>query len=169
MRNCFQILWLLIVGFGVSGLSAEPASLKAEAKAPTAKVQTELYQDLHYKFAGHGYGNQGENTPSFFAFSQTGKKWIRISQVSTRDAVLGRSPEFDKVPLPVGWDHSRLKERDYVEFPLITGCVLLPDKIEYVAEKQVYRLSIGSRYGEHSHPTTFDLRKSDLDAVIEKM
>ncbi len=88
--------------------------------------------------------------------------------MSTRDAVLGRSPDFDKVRLQVGWDHSRLKDRDFVDFPLITNAVLLPDKIEYDADKQVYRLLIGSRYGEHSHPTIFYLRKSDLDACFEK-
>lgn len=163
-----RLLLPLIVSLGVSAQSADQPSFKAEAKAPTAKSQKELYEDSRYKFVGHGYGNQGEDTPSFFAFSKAAKKWIRISEVSTRDAVLGRSPDFDKVRLSVGWDHSRLKERDYVEFPLITGAVLLPATIEFDSGKQVYRLSIGSSYGEHSHPTVFHLRKSELDAYFQE-
>jgi len=139
-----------------------------EIKEPTAKRQLEIYQDSFYKFVGHGYGKRGEDTPSLFAFNKTANMWIRISKVSTRDAVLGRSPDFPEVMIQVGWDHSRLRSQDYVDFPLITGCVLLPDKIAYDGDKQLYQLYIGSQYGKYSHPTIFYLPKRDLDAYFKK-
>lgn len=166
-------LYLESMVFTGNGEKSAPAngdkpSFKAEAKAPTAKAQSVLYEDSQYKFVGHGYGNQGKDTPSFFAFSKATGKWVRISEVSLRDAVLGRSPDFHKVNLAIGWDHSVFKGRDFIEFPLITGAVLLPNKIEFDPYKQVYQLSIGSSYGEHSHPTVFHLRKSELDACFQE-
>ena len=143
-------------------------TLKAEFKSPPEKPLQEIFRDANYRFAGHGYG-ANEFTPSFYAYHQSTKQWIRISKVSTRNSIMGRSPDFQKVPLSVGWDHSSLSSQAEVDFPLITGAVLLPDKIEFDCEKQAYRLSIGSKYGEDSHPTSFVILKRDLDAAFAKV
>src|SRR5882724_3246324 len=120
----------LIAGFAVSvsAFGADQPSFRAQDAqiAPASKSQNprDLYEDADYKFVGLHYGSRGEDSPSFFAFSKSTGKWIRISEVSTRDAVLGRSPDSAKVPLQVGWDHSSLKEKEYAQFPLITNVVL---------------------------------------------
>ena len=138
-------------------------SFFATAESPTADRTTQIFEDSHYIFIGHGYGERGEDTPSVFVYRKRSDSWIRISMVSTEGASFGRSPDMEHVPISVGWDHSKFAQLKYVAFPLITGAVLLPDSFEFVPERRAYRILIGSRYGEFSHPTIFYLHVDDLD------
>jgi len=154
----------------LGGMSAwgEPSFTGHVTNAPTAKSLRTIYEDQHYQFAGHHFGTGGEDgEPSLYVCRNSTKQWARLDQVVTRDAVLGRSPDFDKVTMAVGWDHAGLKNQTHAAIPLRTGgSIMLPDKIEFDAERKVYRLTHGSTYGEHSHPTILAIRRDDLDAFF---
>lgn len=168
MRSRVQTFMVVFALSALSWQCAHAPTIRTEPVGPATHSMLVLYEDAEYKFTGHGYGSRGDETPSFFAFNKGANNWVRISHVSTRDAVFGSSPDPGRVPiLPIGWDHSRLSEQKFVEFPLVTGAVMLPDDIRYDAAKQAYCLSIGSRYGEHSHPTILYIRKRDLDACFQ--
>lgn len=43
---------------------------------------------------------------------------------------------------------------------------MLPDKVEFDEKQNIYRLTHGSTYGEHSHPTILVIHRGDLDAFF---
>jgi len=115
-----QTLLSVLLAGGAVAWAADDSSFAAHlAKEPTAKSLRTIAEDQQYKFAGHHFGTGSEDgAASVYVFSQSARQWARIDQIATRDAVLGRAPDMDKVMLAVGWDHAGLENQQYSAIPL---------------------------------------------------
>lgn len=150
--DTLSVWWLLLAS--TIGWAAEAPSLSGHrtTEPPAASLRV-IAQDERYTFAGHGFGAGGvDGEASLYVFNAGLKQWARLDLITTRNALLGHSPDINQ---------------DYVAVPLCTGgSVLLPDKIEFDADRGFYRLTHGKTNGQHARPTVLAILRDDLDALF---
>jgi len=131
-----------------------------------------LYEDEHYSFWTRDSGSGGQYVPGIYAFRKKTGTWMQIRKLATAGAILGRSPggEVGK-RLPVSWDFSRWRDREFIDVPRPdSGRLLLPDRVVYDETKSIYKLQCDSdmagRPGLGIMLTEFVIDKRELDAAF---
>ncbi|MFC1683012.1 hypothetical protein ACFL0G_02225 [Candidatus Zixiibacteriota bacterium] len=129
-----------------------------------------------YKFVQVSFGHQGDQQPGFYVFSKTRLQWLRIDQVTTADALLGRSPTFEEcreantAPPSVGWDFKSFKEERFIPLPLRHGSfIAFPDDIAYDKKTGFWILSFMSNWNIEGVKTVLKFKQADLDAAFKAL
>ncbi len=173
MVRLAHIARLLACSAAVVALSAQeltftrPTVIASPVVAP-ATWHDVILDDANYKIVSRHYGNGGTQIPGLFVFSKKRNAWIAVRRLSTEHAKLGRSPDFNDIPLQVGWNYSRLANQDYATLPLRTsGSINFPDRIVDVPAAAAYRFDFNSRLKREQSLTSFWVRVDDLEAAFE--
>ena len=165
---------VIIIASALSFLSPADINRQSTFSRPTLiatlcehepKWHVKVFEDGDYHFVYRHYGN-AEYVPGFFAYSKKHSRWLEITKLSTENAKLGRSPPSEEVRLSVGWDYSRLKEKDYAEIPLHTsGSINFPNEIAYDASSAAYHLNFNPSL-KAEYQTWFWILKKDLEKAF---
>ena len=141
------------------------ATIKGRVLDAEPKWHVKVYEDSSYRFVYRHYGN-AEYVPGFFACDISKNRWLQLTELSTENARLGRSPDFNDIPLAVGWDFRRLADVQYAPLPLKTGgSIVFPDRVTFDPSRKLYRFDCNSRLNREVSLTSFWVRKIDLDAL----
>jgi hypothetical protein len=140
---------------------------------PTVKVVTldhepiwhrQIYWDESYQFTAPNYPST-EDASAFFAHDRVHNRWLKITDLSTENARLGKS-----LLTPPGWDFTFLSGVDYAHLPIrttgrIVDSVIFPDRMRFDSNTALYELNFNTQRNMPINVTTFWVRKSDLDGI----
>ena len=171
MRNTIFVIVLMLCG-SVCGVQSTDGSTKfsrVTVKGHLFEVEpkwhVKVYEDAHYQFVFRHYGN-AEFVPGFFVYDLKRICWLEITELSTEHARLGRSPDFNDIPLMVGWNFRDLAKNKYAQLPLRTpGSIIFPDQVAFDSGTELYRLDCNSQLKRDISLTSFWVRKADLGAI----
>jgi len=126
--------------------------------------QWQIHSDEFYQFTAPNYPSD-ENPPAFFVHDKLRNRWLKITDLSTENARLGKS-----LLNPPGWDFTTLAGVDYAHLPIRTtgrmmDSVIFPDRMRFHEDTGLYELNFNSQRNMAINLTTFWVRKSDLDAI----
>lgn len=133
-----------------------------------------LFENDHYKFVRVDFGPEGDQQPGFYVFSKKWSKWLKIDQVTTAGALLGRSPTFEEcreagnAPPSVGWDFRPFQDQSFIPLPLWhDSFISFPDDIAYEKGTGSWILSFMSNWNIEGVKTLLRFKQADLDAAFE--
>ena len=175
-RGLFTVsVCLLPVACVLSERAVEPEpSVLSTMTAPAPNERPRLiFENEALKFVAVGYGDSSrggkQQTPGFYVFSKTHSSWVRIDEVSTRGAVLGRTPTFkeSRVLPGVGWDFRRYEAKDYIPLPLSTGgSICFPENIALDENSGEWVLTFHSSWKVDAALTVLRFRHSELEKKL---
>jgi len=167
-RKIFVVIILLGVSLSIAQANDDElrftrVTIKGQVLDAEPKWHVKVYEDTSYRFVFRHYGH-AEYVPGFFAYDLSRNRWLQLTELSTENARLGRSPDFNDIPLMVGWDFRRLAGDKYTQLPLMTGgSIIFPDRITFDSTSKIYRFDCNSRLNRDVSLTSFWVRKMDLD------
>jgi hypothetical protein len=133
----------------------------AVGEAP-ARYRT-VYKDHQYEFAVSDKLAGEVESSAFFAHDLVGQRWVRVTELSTENARLGKS--FDGKTADDS-DLRALANSDYARIPIkVRGSKLLPDRITFDRNNQLYRFDFNYQLNLSITLSYFWVSKTDLDAV----
>jgi hypothetical protein len=160
---------ILLVSLGVaSGRGDAMKFSRPTVKAVVLNQQPtwhrQIYRDESYQFVAPNYPS-ADDAPAFFAHDQIRNRWLKITDLSTQNAHLGKS-----LLTPPGWDFTSLASADYAHLPIRTtgrfvDSVIFPDRLRFDSNDGLYELNFNSQRNMPINVTTFWVRKSDLDGI----
>lgn len=163
-------LALIVNGVLFGCTSVQPSVRLASSQTPDNFKQ--LYADANFQFSFVRHDTRAD----VFVFSQARQQWKRITEVSLANAKLGQSPKLASINMDFAYVY---KGRDYAPLPLrdTTGdYAILPDKIEFDANRKIYLIYINSNWRDVSVTTEseiqrittkLEIRKKDLDELFK--
>jgi hypothetical protein len=124
----------------------------------------QISYDDFYQFTAPNYPSN-DDAPAFFAHDKARNIWLKITDLSTENARLGKS-----LLTPPGWDFTSLSNLDYAHLPIKTtgqfrDSVIFPDRMRLHLDTGLYELNFNSQRNMPINVTTFWIRKSDLDGI----
>jgi hypothetical protein len=128
----------------------------------------EVYEDEDFLFAFRDYG-YASDSPGFFVYGKKQNRWMKIVELSTERATLGRSlnPGDVSVAPQVSWNYAHLKNRAYVKLPLPTnGSLIFPNQIAYDASARLYTFGFNWCWDTEVAKTKFRVQKKDLEMAF---
>jgi hypothetical protein len=135
-----------------------------------------LFENDLYKFVQVGFGHHGNQQPGFYVFAKTRSKWLKIDQVTTAGAILGRSPTFEEcrgagnAPPSVGWDFRPFQDQSLIPLPLRSDSFIsFPDDIAYDKRTGYWILSFMSNWNIEGVKTILRFKQTDLDAALKAL
>ena len=174
MQRSLPRLWLCFVCI-VSGCAYGSSVRCKPPHEPQGKAY-QIYEDDLYRFAFVDFGNTGENKPGFHVYSRKRERWLRIVEVSTINAKLGRTPnaaELKAVGHPigpsVGWNFAgQYGNSRYVPMPLKTsGSIVFPERIQLDPARGVYICWSGESWRIDAVVTKLEIRSQDLESAFQ--
>lgn len=159
-------LALIVSGvlFGCTSIkpSVEP-SVRLESCSPPGDVR-QIYSDSDYQFGFLRHDTRAD----VLVFSQARQQWKRITEVSLANAKLGQSPKLASINMDFAYVY---KGRDYAPLPLhdTTGAyAILPDKIEFDANRKIYLIYFNSNWRDVSVTTKLEIQRITTKLEIQK-
>ena len=165
--------WLCLVCI-VSGCAYGSSVRCKPPHEPQGKAY-QIYEDDLYRFAFVHFGDTGENKPGFHVYSRKRDKWLRIGEVSTTNARLGRNPNAtelkaigDSLGPSVGWNFAgQYGKSRYVPMPLKTsGSIVFPERIQLDQVRGVYICWSGESWRIEAVVTKLEIRSEDLESAF---
>jgi len=134
---------------------------------PSPDKLKQIYADSDYQFVWATHDTQA----TVLVFSQKKRGWKRIAKVSLENARLGHQPRVAQIYM----DFSKIyRGKDYAPLPLRTsmdgtsGFSIPPDKIDFDANRNVYRVFFNSSWHDDAVTTQLEILKSDLDGLFNE-
>jgi hypothetical protein len=173
LTTCLTIC-LLIGSILLAAETNKTLSVITSQGGPDANDRQRLiHDDNEFRFVSVNYGNRGNQVPGLYVFSKQHTAWLRVTKVTTKDAILGRSPTFEEARkagasiASVDWNFRSLKDQDFVRMPIQGGSFLaFPDKITFDERKQIYVLSFHHGWKIDGVETIFRINRADLVAAF---
>ncbi|MEO7969916.1 MAG: hypothetical protein ABI698_01360 [bacterium] len=139
-------------------------TLKAVVLEREPTWHREIFSDDYYQFTAPNYPSD-ENEPAFFVHDKLKDRWLKITELSTENARLGKS-----LLSPPGWDFTSLAGDDYAHLPIRTtgqviDSVIFPDRMRFDSNTGIYEMNFNSQRNMPINLSTFWVRKSDLDGI----
>jgi len=149
--------------------AAEPSVRLEPQAAPQGPFGHVLGGDSRYQFVW------GFRKPDVLVHDLLHDNWKRITEVSLKNAKLGRSP----ATVSISWDFSEIyRGKAYAPLPLRTGSdgvsgnVVFPDKVECDTGRSVYLLWFTTKdtppATNDPFSTRLEIRKQDLDIPAQR-
>jgi hypothetical protein len=166
-------LWLCLVC--IVSNCAYGSSVRCKPPHEPQGKAYQIYEDDLYRFACVGFGAAGEDTPGLHVYSRPREKWLRIGEVSTTNAKLGRSPNAaelkaigDTIGPAVGWNFAgQYRNSRYVPMPLNTsGSIVFPERIQLDKARGVYICWSGESWRVEATVTKLEIRSEDLESAF---
>lgn len=150
------------------------------ASSPGTRNLTVIYYDKDFLFLARNYGDHrdfgGSTEPGLFVHSKSHDCWLKVSQVSTKDARFGKSDSDNPgeknrlLKSSVVWDFTSYVNKSSIELPLRTsGSIAFPDRIEYEEKADRFKMGFFSSWNIPSAETSLYLRRKDLIEQFEKI
>jgi hypothetical protein len=165
------VLGLSSVLFGCVSTRPKVRSVHLES-CPSPGNFKQVYADSHYQFGSVLHDTRAD----VLVFSQARQRWKRITEVSLAHAKLGGSPMLAQINMDFAYVN---QGRNQAALPLhdTTGHYdILPDKIEFDADRKIYLIYFNSNWRDVSVTTEseiqrittkLEIRKIDLDAAFK--
>lgn len=142
------------------------------AESPGSWNVRVIYYDDSFLWMLRDFGSEKFSTePALFVHSKKQQAWRRVVQISTDGGKFGKShsenPDENRRlgGSQMSWDFSALADQVRADIPLTTGgSIVFPDKVEFDAASQRYKLSFMSSWQIDSAITVLWVRKKDLSA-----
>jgi hypothetical protein len=167
-------LWLCLLCIASSCAYGSSVRCKPPHE-PQGKVH-QIYEDDLYRFACVNFGATGEDTPGLHVYSRKREKWLRIVEISTINAKLGRNPNAaelkaigDSIGPSVGWNfEGQYRKSRYVPMPLHTsGSIVFPERIQFDLARGVYTCWSGESWRTEAAVTKLEIRAEDLQSAFQ--
>ena len=165
-RSWFQ---LALCSLLLAGCATRQTSVRLEPAPPPIGVARPLYEDSHYRFV-QADSTQDRTQAEILVCHLARGQWGHITEVSLANGRLARQPKLAHTYM----DFAAIYQgQDYIPLPLHTGTgsadglVVLPDKIEFDANRAVYVLWFNSSWQDATAASKLEIRKKDLDQAFK--
>ena len=170
---------ILLLAFSLLPAVCQAQTVATKSDIPGTRNTSVVHYDDRFLFLARNYGDSrdfgGNTEPGFFVHSKAHDRWLRILQVSTKDAKLGKSQSDDPdenrrlMMSAVGWDFTAFADRGWIELPLKASSALaFPDKVEFDEQGDRYKLSFFTSWKIESAVTVLYVSRKDLTEQFEK-
>jgi len=153
----------LVLSNGLGGCTSVKPSVRLESRQLPGNFK-QIYADSHYQFGFTRHDTRAD----VLVFSQARQQWKRITEVSLANAKLGESPKLASINMDFAYVY---QGRDYAPLPLhdTTGHYdILPDKIEFDANRKIYLIYFNSNWRDVSVTTESEVQRITTKLEIQK-